>query len=76
LTPHKIGIAQPPEMMRNSWLFQWKAVGEVAHANLISRPRKCCQDRQSMRIGERLEELGVIGELEVDDFRRRTATRY
>jgi uncharacterized membrane protein YfcA len=76
MASHEIGIAQPSKMMRYRRLFQRKTRGEIADADLVLRAHQGGKNRKPMRIGERLEEQGVIGEIEVDDFRRRATTRY
>ena len=63
-------------MMGNGRLFQRKARGEIAHADLVLRARQGGEDRQTMWVGKRFEELGVIVKVEIDELRRRTATRY
>lgn len=50
-------------MMRDGGLIERKAIGEVAHADVVVRIRELLEDLQAMRVGERFEKRGIAGPL-------------
>jgi uncharacterized membrane protein YfcA len=63
-------------MMRDSRLLEWKARGEVAYADLVFRARQRRQNRETVRVPERFEELCVVVKVVIDDLGGGCASLY
>src|ERR1700735_2051567 len=63
-------------MVRHGGLIERKAGGEVADADLVLRARQRGEDRQTVRIAERLEKHGVGAPVDRIDRRGRATTLH